>query len=63
MHDPKLTRMLIDLVGADRVVCGTGFPQAKAIEKPVEYMEAIPDLTERERDLILCENPARLLRL
>jgi len=21
MHDPKLTRMLIDLVGADRVVC------------------------------------------
>ena len=25
MHDPKITRMLIDLVGADRVACGTDF--------------------------------------
>jgi len=62
MHDPKLTRMLIDLVGADRVVCGTDFPQGMAIKKPAEYVEAIPNITERERDSILCENPARLLR-
>jgi aminocarboxymuconate-semialdehyde decarboxylase len=63
MHDPKLTRMLIDLVGADRIVCGTDFPQGMAIKRPVEYVEAIPNITEKERDLILCENPARLLRL
>ena len=62
MHDPNFTRMLIDLVGADRVVCGTDFPQGMAIKKPVEYVEAIPNITERERDLILCENLARLLR-
>jgi aminocarboxymuconate-semialdehyde decarboxylase len=63
MHDPKLSMVLIDLVGADRVVCGTDFPQLMAIMKPVEYVEAIPNVTARERQMILCENPARLLRL
>jgi aminocarboxymuconate-semialdehyde decarboxylase len=63
MHDPKLTRMLIDIVGADRVVCGTDFPQGMGITKPVEYVEAIPAITQGEADLILCDNPARLLRL
>lgn len=63
MHDPKLTRMLIDIVGADRVVCGTDFPQGMSIRRPVEYVEAIPNITESERQLILCDNPARLLRL
>lgn len=63
VHDPKLTRVLIDIVGADRVVCGTDFPQGMSIRRPVEYVEAIPNITEKERQLILCENPARLLRL
>ena len=63
MHDPKLTRMLIDLVGADRVVSGTDFPQGMGVMKPVEYVEAIPGITQREAELILCENPARLLKL
>jgi aminocarboxymuconate-semialdehyde decarboxylase len=63
MHDPKLTRTLIDIVGVDRVVCGTDFPQLMALMKPVEYVEAIPGITQREREMILCENPARLLKV
>ena len=63
LHEPKITRMLIDLVGADRVVCGTDFPQGMGIMRPVEYVEAIPGITQKEAELILCENPARLLRL
>ena len=63
MHDPRLTRVLMDIVGADRIVCGTDFPQGMSIRKPVEYVEAIPNITEKECQLILCENPARLLRL
>lgn len=63
MHDPKLTRTLIDIVGADRVVCGTDFPQGMSIRHPVEYVEAIPNITEEECRMILCENPARLLRI
>src|SRR5579862_2343059 len=63
MHDPKLTRDLIDIVGVDRVVCGTDFPQLMAIMNPVEYVEAIPGITKREREMILCDNPARLLKV
>jgi predicted TIM-barrel fold metal-dependent hydrolase len=63
MHDPKLTRTLIDIVGVDRVVCGTDFPQGMSIRHPVEYVEAIPNITEAECQMILCENPARLLRI
>lgn len=63
LHDPKIQRMLIDLVGVDRIVCGTDFPQLMAIMKPVDYVERIPGITQHEADMILCENPARLLRL
>jgi aminocarboxymuconate-semialdehyde decarboxylase len=63
LHSPKLTRTLIDQVGADRVACGTDRPQGMAIFKPVEYVEAIPGITRREAEMILCENPARLLKL
>ena len=63
LHDPKITRMLIEIVGADRIVCGTDFPQGMGIMKPVDYVEAIPGVTQRECELILCENPARLLKL
>ena len=55
--------MHVDLVGADRAGCRTDFPQLVAIMKSVEFVEAIPNITARERRLILCENPARLRRL
>jgi len=63
IHDPKLLRVLIDMVGADRIVSGTDFPQGMAVKRPVELVESIPGVTQRERELILCENPARLLKL
>ena len=63
LHSPKLTRVLIDMVGVDRVACGTDLPQAMGIKKPVDYVEAIPNITRREAEMILCENPARLLKL
>ncbi len=63
LHSPTLMRVLIDLVGADRVACGTDRPQAMAIATPVEYVESIPGVTRREAEMILCENPARLLKL
>lgn len=63
MHDPKITRMLIDLVGADRVVSGTDFPQGMGVMRPIEYVEAIPGITQAEAQTILCDGPARLLRI
>lgn len=63
LHSRMLTRTLIDMVGADQVACSTDRPQAMNIKNPVEYVESIPGITAREAEMILCENPARLIGL
>ena len=60
-HHPGIMRSLIDLVGVDRIVTGTDFPQGMSVKKPVEFVESIPGLTPKEHEAILCDNPARLL--
>lgn len=60
-HHPAIMRSLIDLVGVDRIVAGTDFPQAMAVQRPVDFVESIPGLGAHEREMILCDNPARLL--
>ena len=60
-HDTRVMRLLIDMVGADRIVAGTDFPQGMSVKQPVDFVESIPGLTDRERQMILCDNPARLL--
>jgi aminocarboxymuconate-semialdehyde decarboxylase len=62
-HQPQIMRALIDLVGAERVVLGSDYDQDMSYERPVEFVETIPGLTPRERDLILKDNAARLLNL
>ena len=61
--DPRIMKMLIDLVGVDRVVMGTDFPQLMSVRQPVDFVDSIPGLTRREREMILSDNPARLLKL
>lgn len=63
MHSPEMMRLLIDIVGADRVVSGTDWPQRMAVWRPAEYVESIPGITRQEAELILCDNPARLMGL
>jgi aminocarboxymuconate-semialdehyde decarboxylase len=63
LHSPKLTRTLIEMVGVERVGCGTDRPQAMNIIDPVKYVEEIPGITQREAEMILCENPARLIKV
>ena len=62
-HHPKIMKFLVELVGADRVVLGSDYNQDMGCEQPVEFVESVPGLTERERELILRENAARLLKL
>jgi aminocarboxymuconate-semialdehyde decarboxylase len=62
-HSSQIMRFLIDLVGVDRIVTGTDFPQGMAVMQPVDFVESIPGLTHEERSKILCENPARLLKI
>ena len=62
-HHPQIMKFLIELVGADRVVLGSDYNQDMGCEQPVEFVESVPGLTQRERELILRENAARLLKL
>ena len=61
--DAKVMKMVIDLVGVDRVVMGTDFPQLMSVKQPVDFVDSIPGLTRREREMILSDNPARLLKV
>jgi aminocarboxymuconate-semialdehyde decarboxylase len=63
LHSPQLTRTLIEMVGTDHVACGTDRPQAMNIKDPIAYVEAIPGMTERDAQMILCDTPARLIKL
>ncbi|HEX6004473.1 MAG TPA: amidohydrolase family protein [Burkholderiales bacterium] len=62
-HEPRLIRFLIDLVGADRVVVGSDYNFDMGYDRPVDFVDLVPGLTERERKLILSDNAARLLKL
>ncbi len=61
--DPTVMKMVIDLVGVDRVVMGTDFPQLMAVKQPVDFVDSVPGLTRREREMILADNPAKLLKI
>ena len=41
-HHPGIMRNLIDLVGVDRIVTGTDFPQGMSVKQPVDFVESIP---------------------
>ena len=62
-HNAQILRELINMVGVDRIVMGTDFPQGMAVRKPVDFVESIPALSRREREMILSDNPARLLKV
>ena len=49
-HDPLAIRHLIDRVGSERVVIGTDSPFDMGEEQPVERLDAVPGLTEKERE-------------
>jgi len=62
-HHPQIIRFLIDLVGADRIVIGSDYNFDAGYPQPVDFVEKIPGLTDKERRLILGENAARFLKL
>jgi aminocarboxymuconate-semialdehyde decarboxylase len=53
-------RMLLDMVGADRVVFGTDWPAPMAVEDAVRRIRSSTVLTDEERRLILTDNTGRL---
>jgi aminocarboxymuconate-semialdehyde decarboxylase len=62
-HHPLIMKFLVDLVGADRIVLGSDYHQDMQCERPVEFVEQVPGLSDRDRELILGGNAERLLQL
>jgi aminocarboxymuconate-semialdehyde decarboxylase len=62
-HSPQLLRYMIEMIGSDRIVIGTDYNMDAGYDLPVDVVEEIPGLTEKEKTLILAENAYRLLNL
>jgi aminocarboxymuconate-semialdehyde decarboxylase len=62
-HSEPALRMLIDSVGADRVVLGTDWPADMRIDWPVSWVLGLKSLTQEEKENILWKNLERLLGL
>jgi aminocarboxymuconate-semialdehyde decarboxylase len=56
-------RLVIDTVGADRVVLGTDRPADMRIDWPVAWVLGLASPTPEEKELILWRNLERLLGL
>ncbi|MFI6497536.1 amidohydrolase family protein [Nonomuraea typhae] len=63
VFDPRALRLLVDVMGADRVMLGTDFPFPLGEEEPGAVVRACPGLSEAERAAILGGNAARFLGL
>ncbi|MES2184831.1 MAG: amidohydrolase family protein [Pseudomonadota bacterium] len=61
--DPQVMKMVIDLVGVDRVMMGTDYPQIMGVNNPIEFVDSVPGLSRQERERILGSNAARLLKI
>jgi aminocarboxymuconate-semialdehyde decarboxylase len=51
-HDPVAARHLINMVGPDRVCIGTDHPFDMGPAEPVKSIDAIPNLTAKEREQV-----------
>ncbi len=60
-HHPQSLRHLIDMVGSDHITIGTDSPFDMGEERPVEQLNAVPRLTEKEREDIAYRTALRLL--
>ncbi|HXF67416.1 MAG TPA: amidohydrolase family protein [Burkholderiales bacterium] len=60
-HHPQALRHLIDMVGSDHVVIGTDSPFDMGEERPLERLNAVPRLTEKEHADIAWRTAQRLL--
>ncbi|MFA9444264.1 amidohydrolase family protein [Egicoccus sp. AB-alg6-2] len=61
LHDPRVLAMLVQWAGAERVVLGSDYPFPMGDLTPVDTLDAVADLADADRELILGGNVERLL--
>ena len=60
-YSGAVLRFLIDAVGIDQVVLGTDYPAPMFLADPVNWIRALPELDEEEKEAILVTNPGTFL--
>jgi aminocarboxymuconate-semialdehyde decarboxylase len=60
-HYGPALQYLLDLVGADHVVLGSDYPYDMGYERPVEFVDRLPGLSQADQEKILAGNALRLL--
>ena len=63
VFEPLFVAHLVTVMGASRVVLGTDYPFDMGQENPVDLVEAVPGLSDADRDKIKGGNAIDLLRL
>ncbi|WP_149563744.1 amidohydrolase family protein [Streptomyces cacaoi] len=59
VFDPRALRLLVDVMGADRVMLGSDFPFPLGEQRPGTVIRECPGLDDAERELLLGGNAAR----
>jgi aminocarboxymuconate-semialdehyde decarboxylase len=62
-HSEAALRMLIDMVGIDKVVFGTDWPFDMCMDWPVSWLLRMESITQNEKEAILWKNFEKLLGL
>jgi aminocarboxymuconate-semialdehyde decarboxylase len=62
-HSDRTLVNLVRQVGAERIVMGSDCPADMGYTRPVDVIERLEELSVREREGILGETAARLLRI
>jgi aminocarboxymuconate-semialdehyde decarboxylase len=62
-HQPQILRYLIDFIGDDRIMLGSDYNQDMCDLRPVDFLESVPRLTKKQREIILGVNAMRLLKI
>jgi aminocarboxymuconate-semialdehyde decarboxylase len=63
VFEPVFVAHLVNVMGASRIVLGTDYPFDMGQENPVDLVEAVPGLSDADRDRIKGGNAIELLHL
>lgn len=62
-HSDPVLEFLIKSIGAERVVIGTDYPASMADSQPVARIQRLTGISEEDKQAVLGDNAARLLKL
>jgi aminocarboxymuconate-semialdehyde decarboxylase len=62
-YDEELLEDLIKLVGADRIMAGSDYCFDIAYEEPIRFLDGVKSLTAEQKQQIVWNNAAKLLKL